>query len=309
MGGPPMTDPRNDPAAAPGTEGETSPPEQSGQRESRGGLFHRGTSSHESASSGASGASAVGTTTRSTTTGSETAVPQQAGQAPYERAGEEERYGRAEDQYGYGPAAAAARPDALIARATTWSFGTLMLGALCLIAVGIILLVWPAATLTLVAILIGAALVATGVIRLWDGMAGRHGEHGGSRAASVVIGILAILAGLYCLRHHGLSLFLLAFVVGVYFIVHGIADLTTAGSASGTPGRGLRAVLGVFSIAAGIILVVWPGISLVLLLTITAAWLLFYGVMLAFLAFSIRRSGKKMSEAAARTMAAPARAA
>ncbi|HXW46307.1 MAG TPA: HdeD family acid-resistance protein [Streptosporangiaceae bacterium] len=305
-----MTDPRNDPAASPGTEGGTSPPEQSGQRESRHGLFHRGTSTNESTSSGASGASAVGTTTRSTTEGSAQAVPQQAGQTTYERAGGEERYGRAEDQYGYGEGAAAARPDAMIARATTWSFGTLLLGSLCLIAVGIIMLVWPRATLTLAAILVGAALVATGVIRLWDGMAGRHGETGGSRAASVVIGLLAILVGLYCLRHHALSLFLLSFVVGVYFIVHGIADLTTAASARGTPGRGLRGVLGVFAIAAGIILVVWPGITLTLLLLIVAAWLLFYGVVLGFLAFSIRRSGKKLSEAAARgTMAAPARAA
>ena len=36
----------------------------------------------------------------------------------------------------------------------------------------------------------------------------------------------------------------------------------------------------------------WPGISLVLLLTILGAWLLFYGVMLAALAFRLRRELK-----------------
>ncbi len=111
------------------------------------------------------------------------------------------------------------------------------------------------------------------------------------RAAYVVIGLLAVFVGIYFLRHHALSFFLLAFVTGVFFIAHGISDIGLAISAS-TPNRGLRAVLGVFSLAAGIIMVIWPGITLVLLLTIVAAWLLFYGVVLAVLSFSIRRAGK-----------------
>jgi len=308
-----MTDPRNDPAASPVTEGDMSPPEQTGQRAPRHGLFHRGTSSKESAGSGASGASAVGTATRSTTSSSGTAVPQQAGQTTYQRAGEEERYGRAEDQYGYGAPAADARPETAIARVTSMSFSALLFGALCLIAVGVIMLVWPKATLIVVAVLIGIAIVASGVVRLWDGLTAPHNETGGTRAAYVVIGLLAIVVGIYLLRHHALSLFLLAFVTGVYFIVHGIADIVSAASGRGIPGRAVRGTLGVFSIAAGIILVVWPGISLILLLLVMAAWLLFYGVMLAFLAFNIRSSGKKLSKAAsgetARTTAAPARAA
>jgi hypothetical protein len=39
-------------------------------------------------------------------------------------------------------------------------------------------------------------------------------------------------------------------------------------------------------------MVIWPGITLVLLFTIVAAWLLFYGLMLAVLAFSLRRTVK-----------------
>lgn len=59
---------------------------------------------------------------------------------------------------------------------------------------------------------------------------------------------------------------------------------------SPAPGRGLRALLGVFSIAAGIVMVAWPALSLVLLLTIVGAWLLFYGLSLIFLAFSLPNS-------------------
>jgi uncharacterized membrane protein HdeD (DUF308 family) len=191
---------------------------------------------------------------------------------------------------GTGAEPTAMRGDTMLAAAARQSWPAVLVGALGLIALGIMLLVWPHASLTVVAILIGAALLVSGVVRLWEGFTASQ-QSGGMRAAYMVIGLLAVLAGLYCLRHHALSLFLVAFVTGVYFIAHGISDLGVAMS-GGVPGRGLRAVLGVFSLAAGIIMVIWPAITLVLLLTIVAAWLLFYGIVLAGLAFSLFRVGR-----------------
>ena len=101
-----------------------------------------------------------------------------------------------------------------------------------------------------------------------------------------IIGILAILAGLYCMKHHALTIVVLALVVGAYWIIHGVGDLVVAASAGPVPGRGLKVVAGLFSMAAGFIILFWPGISLLLLLTITGAWLLFYGVVLAGLALT-----------------------
>jgi len=49
----------------------------------------------------------------------------------------------------------------------------------------------------------------------------------------------------------------------------------------------------VFSLAAGILMVVWPSITLVLLFTLVAAWLLFYGVLLAALSFGLRKTSKQ----------------
>ncbi len=184
----------------------------------------------------------------------------------------------------------------LLAAAAQMSFAAVAIGGLCMIAAGIALLVWPHATLTVIAVLIGLALIASGLTRLYEGFTARE-ESGGMRTAYVVIGMLAVLAGLYFLRHHALSILLVAFVTGVYFIMHGIADIGVAASAR-VPGRGLRATLGVFSIAAGIVMVVWPAVTLVLLLTIVGAWLIFYGLALLMMAFSLRRMAKQTSAAA-----------
>ncbi len=175
----------------------------------------------------------------------------------------------------------------MTARMVKLGWVPVLLAGLGMIAVGVMLLVWPKASLTVVAILIGAALVVAGVMRLWEGFTA-HAESGGMRAASIIIGILAVIAGLYCLRHHALTVFLVAFVIGVFWVVHGIAELAVAFT-PGVPGRGLRAVVGLISIAAGIVLIVWPSISVILLLTITAAWLLFYGAVLAALSWQLRK--------------------
>ena len=289
-----MTDPRNDPAGTPGQGGGASP-QGPGGKQTRHGLFHRG-------SGGSSGSTTGSTATATRTTTTSTSVPQQAGEAPgREQYAQQPRQGQ---EYGSGyETRTAGFGGGGLAKAAKTSWAVLLLVALGMIAVGIMLLVWPHASLTIIAILIGAAVLGTGLVKLWEGFTARS-EAGGHRAAYIVIGLVAVLAGLYLIRHHALSLFLVAFVTGVYFIMHGISDLGVAFSAR-AGGRGLRAVLGVFAIAAGILMVAWPGITLVLLFTLVAAWLLFYGVVLASLAFGVRREAKKITDRPSTTMAAP----
>jgi len=182
----------------------------------------------------------------------------------------------------------------IIAATAGRAWPAVLAGGLGLLAVGIMLLVWPRESLTLVATLIGAALIVSGVVRLFEGFTA-HRESGGMRAGYVVIGLLAVLAGIFLLRHHAISLFLVAFVTGVYFIAHGISDLGVAFSGQ-APARALRGVLGLFAIAAGILMVVWPSITLVLLLTLVAAWLMFYGLVLSAIAFGLIRASRGARE-------------
>jgi uncharacterized membrane protein HdeD (DUF308 family) len=299
-----MTDPRNNPAGSPGSEGGVNPPE-SGKTTSgstgRHGLFHRG-------GSGGSKSGESGSVTTAARTAPSTAVPQQT-------AGQSQEYSRTEySETTYGEAAYGragydqATPQDMLAKAANRSWAVLLLGALGMIALGIALLVWPHASLMVVAVLFGAALVVSGAVRMYEGFTARGAESGGMRAAYIVIGLIAVIAGVYCLRHHDLSLFLIAFVVGVFFIMQGFADIGAAAS-SPAGSRGLRITMGIFAIAAGLVLVIWPGLSLVLMLTIVAAWLLFYGCILGALAFSVRRAAKSLTSGKTKTTATPARAA
>ena len=229
--------------------------------------------------------------------GEQPSVPHQA--APREDgAGAAAGYGWPND----GDGAAPAGPGPLIAR---MAWGAALAAAIGMLAAGVLLLVWPKATLTVVAIVIGAALLVAGVLRLADGIMA-HGQSGGMRAADVVIGLLAIIAGLYCLKHHALTILVVALVVGAFWVIYGVGELVTAATMGKMPGRGLKIVGGVFSLAAGLVIVFWPGISLILLLTILGAWLLFYGCVLAGLAVRLRSQSRPRSRPRARAAASPA---
>jgi uncharacterized membrane protein HdeD (DUF308 family) len=169
--------------------------------------------------------------------------------------------------------------------ASAWP--VLLAAAVAVLAAGVLLLAWPQATLTIVAILIGAALIVTGLIRLFDGFTARE-DSGGRRVADVLIGVLAVIVGLYCLRHHALSIAVVAFLVGAFWVLHGLADLAVAATSPALPGRGLRAAAALISLVAGFLVLFWPSITVILLVRILGIWLIIYAVMLAMLAFQLR---------------------
>jgi uncharacterized membrane protein HdeD (DUF308 family) len=159
-------------------------------------------------------------------------------------------------------------------------------GLACLV-VGLLLLFWPKATLTIAAILIGASLIVAGLLRLIDGFTA-HDASGGRRTAGVVIGLLAIIVGLFCLRHHDVTIAVLAIVVGLFWVMHGIADIAAGLFVGPFPGRGLTVIAGVFSLFAGIIVLFWPAISIVILVRVIGIWLIVYGILMTALALRLR---------------------
>jgi uncharacterized membrane protein HdeD (DUF308 family) len=165
-----------------------------------------------------------------------------------------------------------------------------MAGGIGSLILGIILLAWPKETLTVVAVLIGAALVVAGLLRLVDGFTA-HEMSGGRRVASVVIGLIAIVLGLYCIRHYHITIAALAIIVGLFWVIHGIADIGIGLFAGGLPGHGLTILAGVLSLCAGLIVLFWPTISITVLVAVIGIWLIVYGIMAGLLALRLRRSG------------------
>ena len=173
-------------------------------------------------------------------------------------------------------------PGPLAARAARRA--TLAAGATMLI-LGLLLLFWPYASLVVTAVLLGIALLATGVLRLVhavtaDGAAGAH------RSAHLLIGILAVLAGIYCLGDIAGTVVQLSLVVGLFWVMYGLVDLVAIGRPG--HGRALTGITGGLSLLAGLIVIFWPAITVRVMAVVMGAWLACYGVLLVVTVLYLR---------------------
>ncbi|HVB42641.1 MAG TPA: HdeD family acid-resistance protein [Streptosporangiaceae bacterium] len=167
------------------------------------------------------------------------------------------------------------------------------------LVVGVLLLAWPTATLTIAAVLIGISLIVAGVLQLMNGFTAPE-RSGGRRAANIVIGLLAIIVGLYCIRHYHVTIAALAVIVGLFWVIHGIGNIAAGLFSGPRPGRGVDVFTGVLSLAAGLIVLFWPTISITVLVVVIGVWLVVYGLMAMIMAFMLRR-GSSASTGPGRT--------
>jgi uncharacterized membrane protein HdeD (DUF308 family) len=153
--------------------------------------------------------------------------------------------------------------------------------------IGVAALVWPGRTLVVVAVLFGIQLIVTGIFRFAAAFASDD-LTGGTRVLLAVLGVFSLIIGLYAVRHILITLLALALLLGIFWIISGAVELFTALAQRGMRGRGWTATMGILSILAGIVVLVYPGITLVVLAVVLGVWLLVFGAMQIFLAFQIR---------------------
>jgi uncharacterized membrane protein HdeD (DUF308 family) len=105
---------------------------------------------------------------------------------------------------------------------------------------------------------------------------------------NAVLGLLAFMVGLYAIRHVLVSVVALALLLGIFWIINGFVEIFAALTNRESTNRGWTGFMGVLSIAAGVVVLAYPGISLVTLALVLGIWLIIYGVMEIGLAFRVR---------------------
>lgn len=162
-------------------------------------------------------------------------------------------------------------------------------GLLTLIA-GIAVLAWPSETLLVLAVLFGIQLIVSGIFRFVGAFA-VDDLTGGTRVLFALLGVLSIIVGLWAVRHVVLTLLALTVFLGIYWVISGVIEIFTALSHREMPQRGWTVAMGVLSVLAGIIVLAYPGLSLLGLAIVLGVWLLIFGVMEMVAAFRLRSVG------------------
>jgi uncharacterized membrane protein HdeD (DUF308 family) len=102
---------------------------------------------------------------------------------------------------------------------------------------------------------------------------------GNFRTMVLFRGIAAILFGILTLVWPSLSLAVLVLMFGVFSVISGITAVAAALRNTGEQGWGLLLFEGILGILAGIVALVWPGITAIAFLYLLAAWAVITGIL------------------------------
>ncbi|WP_236790917.1 HdeD family acid-resistance protein [Amycolatopsis sp. GM8] len=179
---------------------------------------------------------------------------------------------------------------------TGWAGGLIGFGTVTTI-IGVIVLVWPDATLNVIAVTFGVFAVLAGLFHLGAALAPGH-QDGRRRLLLALFGVISLISGIVFLRHLAGTLTLLILLLGLFWVVDGVLGTIRALTSPERPGRGWSITVGMLSAAAGIVLLVWPAPSLRVLVWVLGLELVVVGVVTFGAGIHLRRRA-----------AAPARAA
>lgn len=150
----------------------------------------------------------------------------------------------------------------------------LIVGGLAAVLLGIVIWSWPGVTLLLVAWAFGLYFIISGLVRAAIGLAA-HENTTGAKGLALVLGALLVVAGILVLINPGFGIVVLATIVGLVWIVEGIASLASLPTGSL---KWLAVVYGVLSLVGGILVVLSPGFAAGLMLILAATMLVVGGI-------------------------------
>ncbi|MFH0521747.1 HdeD family acid-resistance protein [Streptomyces sp. M41] len=155
------------------------------------------------------------------------------------------------------------------------------------LALGLLILLWPDASLFVSGVLFGLYLLISGVFQL----VAAFGTHRTTslRVLAFISGALSVVLGLFCFRRPMQSILLLALWIGISWVIRGITQTLAAASDKSMPARGWQIFLGVVTIAGGIVLIDAPIESITVLTLLGGWWLVAVGVVEIVTGIRMRR--------------------
>ncbi|WP_062071487.1 DUF308 domain-containing protein [Demequina sediminicola] len=181
-------------------------------------------------------------------------------------------------------------PEQLTRRAVSAARITMGVVGAIAIGIGIALLVWPGESLEVLAVFAAIFFLISGAVRAAVGVFSRD-VSSGYRLLNIIVGILLLLGGVVMLKNlsaaTGVLTVVVVILIGMGWIIEGIATLAQAGKAqAGT----MAYVRGAIAIIAGIVVIVVPGWSAFALIIMTGVTLILLGIVGLVQAFALGRN-------------------
>jgi uncharacterized membrane protein HdeD (DUF308 family) len=182
-----------------------------------------------------------------------------------------------------------ALPPSILAR--SWQ-AALFLGLLTVI-LGVIVSFHPSGSLNVLAVLVGILMILSGIfhlIRVFD-------PEESHRVWLGIAGLLFIALGVYLIRHLHVTIAVIGLIIGIAWIIQGLAALIGGISGSVREGRGWWIAFGVVSLIAGIVVAASPITSVNVLAVLLGIWFIIMGIFEIIAGFTLRHEAHTLEPA------------
>ena len=168
----------------------------------------------------------------------------------------------------------------------------LALGVLTL-ALGAAVLIWPGDAIVVAAVVFGVYLLVSGIAQAIAAFAVDMST--ATRVLYFISGALSVVLGYFAFRdfNNGAAVWMMAIWIGVGFIFQGVTATALAIDVPALPARGWYIFVGILTVIAGVVTLVWPISSIAVLAIVAGAWLVVIGTTEIVGALSARRTVNK----------------
>ncbi len=156
------------------------------------------------------------------------------------------------------------------------------------IVIGIILLVWPEASVTVFAVLLGINFLVLGLIALAASFVAEASI--GERILGAVLGVLSLLVAVALFSRPLQTVALVVVVIGAFWIVGGVIEIVTGLFGRTAQSRWLSVGGGVLSVVFGAVLLSWPGPTVAVVVLLTGIWCVLWGAVQFYRGFRTPRA-------------------
>jgi len=168
----------------------------------------------------------------------------------------------------------------------------LALGVLTL-GLGAVVLIWPGDSIVVASAVFGVYLLVAGIAQAIAAFAVDMST--ATRILYFISGALSVVLGYFAFRdfNNGAAVWMMAIWIGVGFIFQGVTSTALAIDVPALPARGWYIFIGILTVIAGVVTLVWPISSIAVLAIVAGAWLVVIGTTEIVGALSARRTVNK----------------
>ncbi|MEO3784299.1 HdeD family acid-resistance protein [Actinocorallia sp. B10E7] len=152
---------------------------------------------------------------------------------------------------------------------------------------GVLAWAWPGITALALALLFGAYALVDGAVALFHALKG--GVRGQSRAWLALSGACGIVVGILALFWPAATVFALILLIGIWAIATGVTEIVAAiWMRRQIAGEGWHILSGGLSVLFGLALLAWPGTGGLALIWLIGVFSIAFGIALVVAAFRLR---------------------